>query len=117
MEKAMNLVSWYFVGNRGLNNIPQRAGVYIIATNNVVKYVGQARDLNGRSQQHFSISEDNYELRNHINQNRELTRIYWAEVSLQSERDGIELFLYKRFNPPFNKVTPPTIYPIVCNLP
>lgn len=103
-------------------NVSEKAGVYIISTKQKVdgayevKYVGQASNLKERAQQHWSKNEQNAELKNHI-ANRYAMKFSYAELSSQSERDGVELFLFKHFDPMYNKCTPSAKTPMACNLP
>lgn len=103
-------------------NVSEKAGVYIISTKQKidgeyeVKYVGQASNLKERAQQHWSRNEQNTELKNHI-ANRYAMKFSYAELPSQSDRDGVELFLFKHFDPMYNKCTPSAKTSITCNLP
>ena len=41
----------------------------------------------------------------------------YAESSSQSDRDGVELFLFKHFDPVYNKCTPSAKTSLTCDLP
>ena len=103
-------------------NVSEKAGVYIISTKQAVdgqyevKYVGQASNLKERAQQHWSKNEQNTELKNHI-ANGYAMKFSYAELASQYERDGVELFLFKYFNPVYNKCTPPAKTSLTCDLP
>ena len=102
--------------------VPEKAGVYIISTlqkidyKYEVKYVGQASNLKERAQQHWSKNEQNTGLKNHI-ANGYAMKFSYAELPSQSERDGVELFLFKYFAPEYNKCTPPAKTSLMCDLP
>ena len=108
--------------NTDFEAVPEKAGVYIISTlqksddKYEVKYVGQASNLKERAQQHWSKNEQNVELKNHI-ANGYAMKFSYAELSSQSDRDGVELFLFKHFDPIYNKCTPSAKTPMACNLP
>lgn len=101
-------------------NVSEKAGVYIISTKldgeYVVKYVGQASNLKERAQQHWSKNEQNDGLKKHI-ANGFVMKFSYAELASQSDRDGVELFLFKHFDPVYNKCTPSAKISIACSLP
>lgn len=106
----------------GFKNVSEKAGVYIISTKQEVdgqyevKYVGQASNLKERAQQHWSKNEQNIELKNHIAKGYAM-KFSYAELPFQSERDGVELFLFKHFDPVYNKCTPSAKTSLSCDLP
>lgn len=108
--------------NADFEPVPEKAGVYIISTKQQVdnkyevKYVGQASNLKERAQQHWSKNEQNTELKKHI-ANGYAMQFSYAELPSQYERDGVELFLFKHFEPKYNKCTPPAKTSLTCNLP
>ncbi len=118
---AMNL-DWYKTNGGEFSNTPSYSGVYIISTKQKiddqfeVKYVGQADNIQERAKQHWSNDEENTELKNHIAKGY-IMKFSYAEVSKQLDRDNIELFLYKKFDPIYNKNTPPGSKILECSLP
>ena len=107
-----------FNPNSDLTPVTTKAGIYIFAQlisgNFYVKYVGQAKDIQCRLQDHQSIYEQNTDLKMAIR--RYDFKVLYAEVPYQTDRDGIELFLYNKFRPTFNKYTPPGDKEISVNI-
>lgn len=104
------------------NGVSEKAGVYIISTKQKsdnkyeVKYIGQAQNLKSRGTYHFSDNETNKQLKQHIANNYYM-KFSYAEVSVQQDRDGIELFLFNKFEPIYNNNTPPASIESPCSLP
>jgi excinuclease UvrABC nuclease subunit len=103
-------------------NITEKAGVYIVSRyrssddKQEVKYVGKAEDLRKRAMQHWSESEENEDLKKCIHA-RVSIMFYYAEVSVDSDRDGIEAYLFQTFSPSCNTQEPQLEKPIPVNLP
>lgn len=117
----MMQLTWYKVEpyKDVVDSVPDKDGVYALSTlqgdgNYKVCYVGQG-NIRDRLTLHLSKYEPNEELKNHIAKGHYMKASY-AEVSSQENRDGIELFLYNKFSPEFNKNTPPGKNPIGTNL-
>ncbi len=103
------------------NNITENSGVYIICnelnnSNYIVRYVGQASDLKKRLTEHFYDTEENEELKRYLKKDY-IFKVYYAKVSRQSDRDKIESFLYNKFKPIFNNISPPGDEELEVNLP
>ncbi len=99
-------------------NAPDKDGVYALCTLQAdrtykVRYVGQG-NIRERLVDHLSAYENNLELKSHVAKYK--MKASYAVVGKQSDRDGIELFLYKKFSPKFNKNTPPAQTAIEVNL-
>jgi len=115
-------LEWHNEKLSGFDRIPENSGVYVISTKQKcdgkyeAKYVGQADDLRKRANEHWSDSEANEELKNHISKGDNMKYSY-AKVSSSSDRDGLELYLYNFYNPIYNKNKPPGDKEIKCNLP
>lgn len=116
------ILEWKKVENEVFDNVPVSSGVYIISTMQKidrkyeVKYIGQAKNLKNRVIQHWSANESNEELKSHISKNYRM-KFSYAIVSSQGNRDAIELFLYRKFNPKFNNNQPPGDRSMIVNLP
>ena len=85
---------------------PTSAGVYKIAIEQKdgtlkVRYVGQANDLDRRLKEHLDLdNEQNECLKERL---KKYTAYFsFADVSLQSDRDGCELALYTYYKPVCN---------------
>lgn len=106
----------------GFDNVSEKAGVYMISTKQQVdgayevKYVGQASNIKKRAKGHWSDNEQNRELKKHIARGYTM-KFNYAEVSAQTDRDRIELFLFRYFDPIYNECTPPSKIAVACNLP
>lgn len=85
---------------------PTKGGVYKIAIKqkdgtSKVRYVGQANDLDRRLKEHLDLdNEQNECLKERLK--KYSARCSFAEVSLQSDRDGCELALYNHYEPVCN---------------
>ena len=115
----MTKLEWKKVNTSEFDRIPAAAGIYLISTlqdddQYEVKYVGQASDLRNRAKEHFSKEEKNKELKDHIAK-KYVMKFTFSEVSSQLERDGMELYLYQYFNPPYNEKAPPGKTVIKCS--
>lgn len=100
-------------------NVPTDAGVYLLWVKQKdgkwrCFYVGQASDLEQRLLDHLSAEEPNKSLKTHVADN--VCGFEYATVSRQSDRDGIEKYLYDHFSPECNEVDPGGD-PITVNLP
>ncbi len=77
-------------------------------------YAGQADDLERRLLEHLSINEENKCIRENV---RDYVSGYeCAVIARQSDRDGVEKFLYDHYKPECNEVDPGGI-PLEVNLP
>ena len=77
-------------------------------------YVGQAQNLEERLLAHISSNEPNNCIKENVS--KYISGYELAKVGKQSDRDGIEKFLYDQFNPECNKSDPGGT-PIQVNLP
>ncbi len=98
---------------------PSSAGVYLLwvkLKNDKWRcyYVGQAIDLEKRLLEHLSTNESNACIRTNISDY--ISGYECAKVSKQSDRDGIEKYLYDYYKPECNKVDPGGD-PVEVNLP
>lgn len=114
-------LEWKFAKGNSFENVPNKAGVYIISTKQtddtfIVKYVGKASDLKSRADQHWSENEENKELKHHIAQGY-YTKFSYAQVGVEEDRSGIELYLYNLYNPKYNKNSPSAKKEIEVNTP
>lgn len=99
--------------------VPTEAGVYLLWVKlNSEKwqcfYVGQASDLEDRLLDHLSDHEENECIKNNVSEYT--CGFEYAKVSKQSDRDGIEKFLYDHYKPECNQINPGGT-PIEVNLP
>lgn len=100
--------------------VPRAAGIYLLwvklTESNKWKcfYVGQASNLEQRLLDHLSESEENECIKTKVS--IKVCGFEYTEVSTQNERDGIEKFLYDKYNPKCNQIDPGGT-PIVVNLP
>lgn len=88
---------------------PDKNGVYMLCTKQQgggykVRYVGQG-NIKERLLCHLSDNDTNKDLCAHIKKYK--MKASYAEVGKQEDRDGIELFLYEKFNPKYNHIKPP----------
>ena len=103
-------------------NVPERPGIYIISTRQEtdheyeVKYVGQADNLLARVKEHWSKKEKNPGLKSHIAE-KYIMKFNFSIVNSKPEREGMELYLYEIFKPPFNKKPSSAKTAINCTLP
>lgn len=103
---------------RNLDNIPNKSGIYIISckqTDNTykVRYVGQTLDLQRRLKEHLRDDEKNLGIKQYLD--KYYLKAVYAEVT-SSNLNGVELYLYNKFNPKLNEQTPPGITEIPVNL-
>ena len=119
---ALKRLDWKKTDPPHFDRVPERAGIYIISTvqdadnEYEVKYVGQANNLREHAKEHFSKKEQNKELKEHIDQ-KYMMKFNYSEVDSQSDRDGMELYMYELYAPPFNHNTPPGETVISCTVP
>lgn len=117
----MEQLLWYERKRSGIDNIPNKSGVYIIATKQkidnryAVNYVGQSITLKDRINEHFSENETNEELKKHLAKEY-TTNIYFARVG-NEKLNGIEKYLYQALEPKQNINDPPGESVIECNIP
>lgn len=100
-------------------NIPETAGAYLLwlklkSGGWRCYYVGKAENLQVRLLEHCGVNEENDCIQNHVQHHT--SGYMFAEVAKQSDRDGIEKFLYDHYKPECNKQDPGGI-PIPVNLP
>ncbi len=89
--------------------VPKSPGVYLIwvkLQNGKWRcfYVGQALDLEERLLTHLSPSNPNTCIQTHVRDH--ICGFEFAKVARQSDRDGIEKFLYDHFRPECNQQVP-----------
>ena len=100
-----------------LITVPRVAGIYvifeIIGDKQYVRYVGQAANLHDRLEQHRGFLETNRKILNAVSFKN--LGILFSAVPNQTDRNGIELFLYNKFHPDWNEIAPPgqTEIPVV----
>ena len=89
---------------------PTKPGVYLLwvklKEGNKWKcfYCGLADNLEDRLLDHLSDSEKNERIKEEVK--KYVCGFEWAEVAKQSDREGIEKFLYDHYKPECNKVDP-----------
>lgn len=98
---------------------PSQAGVYLLWVKMQSGkwkcfYVGRSVDLRQRLLDHLSTSEPNGCIKTKVS--KYVCGFEYALVSSQSDRDGIEKYLYDKYKPECNKVDPGGT-PIEVNLP
>ena len=101
-------------------NVPEVAGVYLLwvkLKNEKWKcyYVGKAENLQARLLEHCNVNEQNDCIKNNV-QNH-ISGYEFANVSKQSDRDGIEKFLYDHYEKPECNKQDPGGSPISVNPP
>ncbi len=99
--------------------VPDDAGIYLLWVKLKTGkwrcfYVGQAENLEERLLDHLSGDEENKCIKNNVS--NYVCGFEYAKVSKQSDRDGIEKYLYDYYKPECNKVDPGG-KPIEVNLP
>lgn len=115
-------LNWFCAKGGKFNNVTEKAGVYIISTlqdsdnKYEVKYVGRTKNLKHRANEHWSDSQSNEKLKKHIDKGYTM-KFNYAKVDRQSDREGIELYLYKLYKPIFNQDTPDATKEIRVNTP
>ena len=118
----MKVLKWKKTAPPNFDRIPEKAGIYILSTSQKenyeyeVKYVGQASDLKARINEHFSRNEKNKELKAHIDE-QYIMKVNYSEVDSQSDREGMELYMYNLYEPPYNHKVPPGQVVVKCTLP
>lgn len=98
---------------------PTSAGVYLLWVQLESEkwrcyYVGQAQDLEDRLLAHISDNERNDCIKDHVS--KHINGYEYASVAKQTDRDGVEKFLYDHFKRECNKIDPGGT-PIEVNLP
>ena len=118
----MKYLTWRIAVPPKFDKIPEKPGIYIISTQQEIdheyeiKYVGQSENLLRCVNQHWSREEKNKELRDHIAENY-VMKLNYALVDSISDREGMLLYLYNYFNPPFNHGSPPDNEIVKCTVP
>ena len=118
----MKSLVWKMTEPPVFKNVPEKPGIYIISTMQEVdhafeaKYVGQADNLRARAMEHWSKNETNTKLKEHIAE-KYIMKFNYSEIASQSDRDGMELYIYNKLNPPFNENIPPGESVVKCTLP
>lgn len=116
-------VEWSTFHNLNEENIKKYvttdSGIYLLwvkLKNNKWRcyYVGKAENLERRLLEHLSYNENNKCIKNNIQNHT--SGYEYAKISKQSDRDGIEKFLYDYYKPECNEIDPGG-YPIPVNLP
>ena len=115
----MKVLIWEFVKPPDFDAVPKKPGIYVISTQQSdaeyeVKYVGQADNLYDRAKYHWSKNEKNELLKKHIAEKYAM-KFSFSTVSMKKDRDGLELFLYNTYDPPFNRNAPPGETVIRCS--
>ena len=92
-----------------LDNVTEKPGIYILSCelkNNTYKvvYVGQTLDLQRRLKEHLRDDEKNLGIKEYLD--KYCLKAVYAEVT-SSNLDGVELYLYNKFDPKLNEQTPP----------
>lgn len=104
----MPQITWHggvSYASQNKDKIPTYAGIYVITDmSGKIYYVGQANDLQRRFCEHLFDSEPNIGLRNFIQRN--IVKFYWVGVPNKEDRNGVELFLFKKFSPALNDAIP-----------
>jgi|GEM_PF-2016148 hypothetical protein len=115
-------LNWRKCTPPAFDNIPDKAGVYIISTiqksdnRYEAKFIGKALDLKAAAIKHWSDQEANKGLKTHISKGYHM-KLSYAEVEKASDREGIEYFLVNTLKPAFNDKKMPAKAPVVVNLP
>ena len=89
--------------------VPRSAGVYLLwvqLKNDKWRcfYAGQADDLERRVLRHLADSEENECIKKHVS--AYVCGFEYAEIGRQSDRDGIEKYLYDHYRPECNQNNP-----------
>lgn len=89
--------------------VPREAGIYLLwvklkNTRWSCFYVGQARNLETRLLEHLSSEEENECIEENVS--KYICGFEYAKISKESDRDGIEKYLYDCYSPECNKVDP-----------
>ena len=118
----MKYLTWKIAVPPKFNKVPEKPGIYIISTQQEIdheyeiKYVGHTDNLLNRVNQHWSQEETNKELKDHIAEDY-IMKFNYSLVDSISGREGMVLYMYNHFKPPFNH-TPPLESSIVkCTVP
>jgi len=89
--------------------VPTSSGVYLLWVQLKSEkwrcyYVGQAQNLEDRLLSHTSAQEPNDCIKTNVSEH--ISGYEYAKVAKQSDRDGIEKFLYDHYKPECNKSDP-----------
>jgi len=102
-----------------INHVPDKSGIYILWVE--VKgekwrciFVGQAQDIRTGLLQHMTNNEENERLKENVKEF--VCGFQYALVEKQSDKDGMEKYLYEYNNPECNN-TPPDVKQIEINIP
>ena len=118
----MKSIEWRFTEPPNFKNVPEKPGIYIISTRQEVdhayevKYVGQADNLRARVLEHWSKNEQNKALKDHIAEDY-VMKFNYSLVESKPHRDGMELYMYNIYKPPFNLKLPKGEEVVKCKLP
>ena len=118
----MRVLTWKKTEPPDFKLVPEKAGIYIISTRQEtdheyeVKYVGKASNLRARVTEHWSKNEKNAELKAHIAE-KYIMKFNYSEVESEAEREGMELYMYNIYHPPFNHSRPSGDEVVMCTLP
>ena len=88
---------------------------YIDTFENKVIYVGRTDNLDRRLQEHWSDNEPNRMLRNYLHNYQ--TKVLYKKEDSQTKCAGMELYLYKRYQPVCNDRVPDATEEIAIPLP
>jgi excinuclease UvrABC nuclease subunit len=100
------------------NQVSEESGIYCLmipAEHNKVQftYVGKAKNLRERLLQHLSDSEQNNCIKS------KLKKTFWFDIAIvknESERKGIEKYIFDLLQPQCNEYSPEDVEPIKVNL-
>jgi hypothetical protein len=115
-------LNWRKCTPPAFDNIPDKAGVYIVSTiqksdnRYEAKFIGKTLNLKTAAIQLWSEAEANKGLKTHISKGYRM-KLSYAEVDKAPDREGIESFLINTLKPAFNGKKMPIKTPILVNLP
>ena len=122
----MKYLKWKIAVPPKFNKIPDKPGIYILSTiqevdqKYEVKYVGHADNLRVQAEEHWSKTESNKKLKDHIAE-KYMMKLNYSLIESKEDREGMVLYLLKFFTPPFNvdfDKDAPTDKPVVkCTVP
>lgn len=109
-----------YTENNIKNNVSEKSGVYLLwvkLKNGKWEcfYVGQAKNLKTRLLEHLSENEENECVKKNVTEYK--CGYEYSEINIESDRNGIEKFLYENYETECNKISPPSKTSIKVNLP
>ena len=99
------MASWETAYPWSVSSIPRTPGVYMIIAGADIVYVGQAKKLRDRIEEHISDSETNSALKALIKKYN--VSIMYFEIADTAKLDDIECDLYDLYKPVCNQISPP----------